>query len=215
MKQTIIRNALVFIPGVLLGLWLAQLFCGSGKPASSIVAVNPALLQAKQAATEKLYNTRIDSIDKVNATLQTKVLKTQTALTQAKQQNRSLKQTIEDLLNVHATATDTLVKLDNCDSLAASMQEMLAQNTTKDSLYESLTDDLRAQVSLRDSMIGLKQAQYDSLQIIYNKTLVFGQQLLQENEQQRKAIKKQKRGKGLLAVALAVVGGLFTWHTLQ
>lgn len=214
MKKTIIKFSVVFILGVIVGLWLVHFFSG-GKLPPPVTGDNPAHLAAKLSATEKLYNTRIDSMDRVNATLQTKVLKTQTALTQAKQQNRSLKQTVEDLLDVHATATDTLVKLDNCDSLAASMQDLLILNTTKDSLYESLTDDLRSQLSLRDSVIGLKQTQYDSLQVTYNKALVFGQQLQQENEQQRKAIKKQKRGKGFLAVALAVIGGLFTWHTLK
>lgn len=215
MKQTIIRYALVFIPGVLLGIWLAQLFCGNGHSAGPTVTVNPALLEAKLSATQKVYDGKIDSIDRLNTTLRTQVFKTQTALVQVKRQNSDLKQTIEQLLTVHDTTTDTLARLDNCDSLAASMEDMLVLNSTKDSLYESLTGDLRSQVALRDSVISLKQTQYDSLQVGYNKALVYGQQLLQENLQQRKAIKKQKRGKGFLAVALVVVGSLFTWHAIK
>lgn len=170
---------------------------------------------ADMKASEKAYNNKIDSLDLINYNLQSKVAKTQGVLNEVKKENSNLKRTINDLLNIHYTTTDTTEKLENCDSLAATVQDLLLLNITKDSLYENLSADLQRQVSLKDSVIAIKQEQYDTLHTSYNNVLTQKQELVQENTSLRKAVKKQKRGKGFLGAILVAIGTLFALHSLK
>ena len=113
------------------------------------------------------------------------------------------------------TFTDTLQKLENCDSLAVAIQDMLLLDITKDSIYENLSAGLKQQLVLKDSVIAIRENQYDSLESNYTMLIHQKQQLLQENASLQKAVKKQKVHKGLLATLLAAVGGLFVFHSLQ
>ncbi|MBO9565537.1 MAG: hypothetical protein J7621_22360 [Niastella sp.] len=183
--------------------------------AKKVVTDDPARLRKELAWKEQAMSDRLDSIQQINDGLQAQAAKTQTALTAVKKENRSLKRTIDDLLTVHYTTNDTLVKLENCDSLAASLQEVVTMSNTKDSIYEELTDNLRQQLSLQDSVIDWQQYQYDSLHTSFNKVLDQQVALLKENDTQRKTIRRQKRGKGFLNVVLAVLGGLLVHQTLK
>jgi chromosome segregation ATPase len=215
MKKTILKVLLIAV--LLIGTYLSvsYFFTESNTPATTVVVDNPAKLLKRLKTTEQAYNEKIDSIDRINFSLRTKVNKTQAVLTQVKRENSSLKQTIDDLLTIHYTTTDTTQKLDNCDSLAATLQDLVALNITKDSIYENLSADLQQQVLLKDSVIAIQEQQYDSLQVNYNKTLEQQQELLQENASLNKAIKKQKKGKGFLSIILIAVGSLFAFHSLK
>lgn len=172
-------------------------------------------LRADLHTTEQAYNARIDSLDAVNYSLQVKVNKTQVALSEVKKENSNLKQTINDLLDIHYTSTDTLQKLENCDSLAVAMQDMLLLDITKDSIYENLSADLKQRLVLKDNVIAIRENQYDSLELNYSTLIHQKQQLLQENTSLQKAVKKQKVHKGLLGTLLAAVGGLFVFHSIR
>jgi peptidoglycan hydrolase CwlO-like protein len=215
MKKTIVSVLLIAL--LIAGAYLSftYLFSGSNTPATAVVVDNPARLLEALKAKEQAYNSKIDSIDAVNYTLSVKVNKAQAALSQVKQENKSLKQTIDDLLTIHYTTTDTAQMLDNCDSLAITLQDLVTLNITKDSIYENLTADLQTQVSLKDSVIEWQQQQYDSLRGSYHKTVAQQQELLQENTALHKTVKKQKKGKGFLGVILVAVGSLFVFHSIK
>jgi chromosome segregation ATPase len=215
MNTTKFKLLLTGIVALIVLLFFTRLFSCNDTPVTKVVTDDPARLRKALAVTEQAYNAKMDSIDQVNLELRTKASKTQSALTQAKQENRSLKRTINDLLTVHYTTTDTVIKLENCDSLATTLQEVVALSNTKDSIYEDLTANLQRQLSLQDSVMDWQQYQYDSLQTSYHKALDQQTALLQENDKQRKTIRRQKRGKGFLGAVLVVLGGLFTYHTLK
>ncbi len=205
----------VFLFGIIVGICLVWLFFGHQDRPATIVTGDPGHARAKLAEAEHHYQTKIDSLEQINTSLQSSVSKTQVALGQAKKQNRSLHSTIKDLLTVHYSAPDTITKLSNCDSLAITVDYLLAQTTTKDSLSENLTNTLQAQVTVRDSLISLQHTQYDSLQTSFKRALVQQEALIQQNTVQQKAIRKQKRGKGLLTAMLLVVGGLFVHSAIK
>lgn len=161
------------------------------------------------------YNFKIDSINKVNQQLRSQTVSTQSAILKVKQENRSLKRTINDLLTVHYTTTDTTVKLQNCDSLAVAVQEMELLNNKKDSMYDSLTANLQHRLEIQDSVIDLQHFENDSLQTSYRQLLDKHTDLIAENAEQRKTIKRQKRGKGFIGVVAAIAAGLFTWQSLK
>ncbi len=161
------------------------------------------------------YNVKIDSLGQINQKLRSESVSTQSAILKVKQENRSLKHTINDLLTIHYTVTDTTAKLQNCDSLAVTLQEVVAFNNKKDSIYDSFIGNLEQRLTIQDSVIDLQHFENDSLQNTYYNLLDQHTALIAENVEQRKIIKRQKRGKGLLGVVAAVAAGLFTWHALK
>jgi hypothetical protein len=161
------------------------------------------------------YHSKMDSLGQINQNLRSQAVSTQSAILKVKQENRSLKQTINDLLTIHYTATDTTTKLQNCDSLAVTLQEVVVFNNKKDSIYDNLIGNLQRQLTIQDSVIDLQHFVNDSLQTTHQRLLDQYTALIAENVEQRKAIKRQKRGKGLLGVVAAVAAGLFTFHALK
>ena len=216
MKYTIRQLLYSFLLGILAGLCLLVLLGGhcrskaTGKPVT-----DPAQVKASLTETGHRYQLRYDSLDRATRALRQNMQKTQTALSQAKRQNRSLESTIKDLLTVHYTTIDTTTLLANCDSLATTVDSLVIQSAVKDSLYDSVATVLQQQLDLRDSTVRLQQTQYDSLQASYHKTLAEQESLVKETAKQKKIIRRQQRGKGLLTAILAVVAGMFVYSSIK
>lgn len=192
-----------------------RLFSCNDNSRKDVVIDNVGKLRKDLEQQTANYKAKIDSINTINQKLRSQAVSTQSAIIKIKHENRSLKRTIKDLLTVHYTATDTAIKLQNCDSLALILQETEAFNNKKDSIYESFTGNLQRQLEIQDSVIDIQKFQNDSLQTSYERLLDQHTALVAENNEQRKVIKKQKRSKGLLSVVVAVAAGLFTWHKLK
>jgi len=216
MKYTIRQLLYSFLLGILAGLCLLALLGGhcrsnaTGKPVT-----DPAQVKASLTETEHRYQLHYDSLDRATRALRQNMQKTQTALSQAKRQNRSLEGTLKDLLTVHYTTNDTTTLLANCDSLATTVDSLVIQSAVKDSLYDSVATVLQQQIDLRDSTVRLQQTQYDSLQASYHKTLAEQESLVKETAKQKKIIRRQQRGKGLLTAVLAVVAGMFVYSSIK
>lgn len=215
--MTIANFRIIFTVAIALIITIVcmRLFSCNSEPRKQVVIDNTAQLRKDLERQTFNYKAKIDSIDGINQKLRSQAVSTQSAILKIKQENRSLKQTINDLLTVHYTATDTAIKLQNCDSLAVILQETEAFSNKKDSIYESLTSNLQQQIESQDSIIDVLKFQNDSLQTSYRSLLEKHSALITENTEQRKTIKKQKKGKAFLGVVVATVAGLFTWHTLK
>lgn len=161
------------------------------------------------------FRAKIDSIGNINWELRSQAVTAKSAILKVKQENRSLKRTINDLLTVHYTTTDTITKLQNCDSLAITLQEAEALSNKKDSIYETLTSNLQQQIEMQDSVIEVQAFENDSLQTKYRNLLDQHKDLIVENTEQRKTIKRHRRGKGFLGVVAGIAAGLFAWHSLK
>jgi hypothetical protein len=214
MTLTRFRLILATVIGLIVILFCTR-FLSCNNDSGKNVIDNTAQLRKDLHRQEANYNAKLDSINQVNGNLRSQSVSTQAAILKMKQENRSLKRTIKDLLTVHYTATDTATLLQNCDSLAVTLQETEALSLKKDSIYGSLTGNLQRQLQLQDSVIDIQKFQNDSLQVGYRSLLDKHAELIKENADQRKTIKKQKRGKVFLGVVVGVVAGLFTWHSLK
>jgi hypothetical protein len=200
---------------LIITIFCIRLISCNNSPGKGVIIDNTAELRKDLDRQNANYSAKIDSINQVNRSLRSQAVSSQSAILKIKQENRSLKRTIKDLLTVHYTATDTAIKLQNCDSLAVMLQETEAFSLRKDSIYESLTNNLQRQLEIQDSVIDIQKFQNDSLQTSYQSLLDQHTALITENAEQRKAIKKQKKGKAFLGVVAGVVAGLFTWHSLK
>jgi len=215
--MTATKFKLIFtgVIALIITIFCIRLFSCNNSPGKQVVIDNTTQLRKDLDRQIADYNVKMDSIGQLNRQLRIQAVSTQSAILKVKQENRSLKRTINDLLTIHYTATDTITKLQNCDSLAVTLQEMEAFSNKKDSIYESLTANLQRQVENQDSVIDLQHFENDSLQTSYKNLLDQHKDLIAENAEQRKTIKRQKRGKGFLGVVAAVAAGLFTWHLLK
>jgi hypothetical protein len=132
---------------------------------------NAEAIKEQAAAAEALYKGKLDTLAKTNTALGRKVANTQSALTLAKAGNRELIGLVDTLTAHAAAATDTLVKLADCDTLQTAVQELIAEGGRKDSIYDTLVGALQVQLTNRDATITTHQLEYASLQVSFEETL--------------------------------------------
>lgn len=214
MQRSISQYLTVFIIGILLGITLEYVYSDHTQPTKTVVT-HPDHLRHQMAAMNTAYQLQLDSLDKANSVLRKKIVTTQTALVQVKRQNSELHQTVAELLSLYDATTDTTMRLEQCDSLAVVVHELIELDSTKELLHEIITTDYQRAIQLRDSIIHIQHTQYDSLRVALVNTLEEQQALVKENDMQRKEIKRQKKRKGFLSTILVAVGGLFAYHSLR
>lgn len=207
MKKIIVELFVISLIAVMAYYFLKPLFKGNSQKLSVRVE-EPIVFLDKIHESEKYFIGKIDSLKRVNADLNQSIIRTRSSLTAVKVENASLRQSIDDLLSVHYTETDTSAIISNCDSLAVALVNFKAIDQLKDSLYDSMVIDLQSQVSIKDSMISLQKDECDTLRNNLTNIAYQHQQLLTENTQQREMIKKHRKGKRLLGGILAAITGV-------
>lgn len=212
MTANTFKLILAGVIALIIAIFCIRLFSCNETGTTKVEKDNTAQLRKDFERQVADYNAKIDSIDNINRELRTQAVTAKSAILKVKQENRSLKRTIDDLLTIHYTTTDTATKLQNCDSLAITLQEAEALSNKKDSIYETLTANLQQQIDIQDSVIEVQRLENDSLQTSYRNLLDQHTALIAENTEQRKVIKRQKRGKGLLGVVAGIAAGLFAWQ---
>lgn len=215
MKRIITQYILVFCIGFIAGMSIFHLLDTDGDATATVAVDNPAEVTARVVAVEYQYQEKVDSLSSVNNSLQSKVNRTQTELKKIKQQNVVLSRTLDELIIVNNTSTDTAVLLNNCDSMALAVTDLLELHTIKDSLYKASNEDMQFQLAIKDSIIILQEEKYDTLKESLNRTLEQQQELITANQQCNKQIKKQKKGKKFLTALLAVVAGISVYQAVK
>ena len=208
MKKIFVELFVMSLIAALAYFFLKPLFESDSK-GSSVKVNDPIALLDKMNATEKYFAVKIDSLKQVNADLNQSIIKARSSLSAVKKENVSLRQSIDELLSVHYSETDTSVLLSNCDSLANALVDFKDLDQVKDSIYEVMVADLQSQLSVKESMISLKQDECDTIRGSLAAIAFQNQQLVTENINQAATIKKHKRGKRLLSGILVVVAGVF------
>src|SRR5260221_6246382 len=181
----------------------------------AITRIPSATIQ-KQATTAQLhFQATIDSLGTATRHLQTDLQTTQTALHKVKQTNRALQRQVYDLLDRSpAIMADTVARISHCDSLQTSVKDLMVSDSVKDSLYETVTNNLEAQVANQDSTLGLQKEQYQALQTSFMTSLQQQQDLQSKNTALRKQINRQKRA-GVRQTIGLVLATVFATHYLS
>lgn len=203
--------------GFILGFYNCLLFSGCGRAASlpAVTHIPPAAIQKKVATAQLHFQATLDSLGSATRHLQKDLQTTQAALQKAKQTNHALQRQVYDLLDRSpAIVADTVARISNCDSLQTSVKDLIASDSVKDSLYETVTHNLQAQIVNRDSTLNVKQDEYHALQTSFATSLEQQQTLQSENTTLRKQIKRQKRA-GVVKTIGLVLATLFVTHYLS
>lgn len=211
-------NRIIFLVlGMVMGIGGTIFLSGHSAPtqAAATTLQSPADLKNTSVLVEANFQGKVDSLMQSNANLSRKVITSKTELQKAKQDNKVLLELVDTLLVHAATETDTATKLAQCDSLNATVQDLIVSTATKDSLYEDLAATLQAQVSNKDTVISTQQEQYTCLKLSFDKSLAQQDLLSGQNLLLTKQVKTHKIKNKLLSAGVFILSGIAAYQFLH
>lgn len=211
-------NRIIFLVlGMVMGIGGTIFFSGHSAQTQTAATTlqSPAELKNTSVLVEAHFQGKVDSLMQSNANLSRKVITSKTELQKAKQDNKVLLELVDTLLVHAATETDTATKLAQCDSLNATVQDLIVSTATKDSLYEDLAATLQAQVSNKDTVISTQQEQYNCLKLSFDKSLAQQDLLSGQNLLLTKQVKTHKIKNKLLSAGVFILSGIAAYQFLH
>jgi hypothetical protein len=210
-------NSIIFLVlGLIAGIAGTMFFSGSHDqqfPAQALES--PASIKVTSVAIEKHFQSKLDSLLQTNVVLGKQVTNTKSELHKAKYDNKVLLELVDTMI-VHAgSATDTLERLADCDTLQWAVKDLIVAANHKDSLYEDLNTTLQYQVENKDSVIGVQQQEYSSIKLLFDKSLSQQEILSTQNLLYQKQIKRHKVKSKLLSAGAFILTGIATYGLLH
>lgn len=208
-----LKIILTLLIGAVIGFSFCQLFhsgCPDVYPAVATADNKASELEKKMQETEVQYQQKIDSVQQRTQTLNESLKKTQTALDKTKRKNIQLQTQVYDLIDqqgVYKEEHDTASFITGCDSLQNKVDELIAETNLQDSIQTAITDNLHEQLVQKDSVILLKDSQYQQLDKLFGQSI--GQQKLLEQQARfyKKKYKRQRLGSKLKNLGLLIISG--------
>lgn len=200
-----------FVIGLILGIAISFLYCTTlnNPPSSKPTAKITTELKKEVTKSEVSYSKAVDSLKKQSVKLQSELTDTKTELSKAKQKNYSLQLTIYDLIDrqkenkqVSSGSTNS-----DCDSLIVTVEQLMQSSSEKDSLYEKTTTNLEDQLKNRDSTITIKDKQYMEVKSAFDKSIQSSNEVVSQNKQLNRQVKRQKFKSKVLSAALLILTG--------
>jgi hypothetical protein len=211
------KNILYPIAGALiLASFLLFLF-QSGDPISPGTAqhiTETKKLKEKIVKAETIAFKLFDSLLRQNTRLSAQLKETQTELKKVNQKNTALQHSFHALLG-SAGALSGKAGFSLCESLIKTGKELLQTSVVKDSLYETVTQNLEIQLVNKDSMLLVKEQLYIKLKDSFNQSADNQQQLVVSNSQLQKQNKREKRKNKLLTATLLLLSGAITYNIVH
>jgi DNA anti-recombination protein RmuC len=206
----------IFLAGFFIGFYICALFNGCGPRASLAVKGDTKIvekLEQQVAVVQTASRLRIDSLGAVSQHLQTDLQNARIALNTAKKKNAALQTQIYALLDkAQAEPLDTLARLADCDSLGQKVKDLVAGDSTKDSLYEKATADLQEQVVNRDSVLQVQYRAYQSLKDAFDQSVTANRSLVDETKVLKRSIRRQKVRGTLGTIGLVIATALMVHY---
>jgi hypothetical protein len=210
---------IAFLLGLALGITLTTLYPlvapNTSSPSAGKALAKDLVKQVNQS--EKSYAQSVDSFKVKSSKLQAELTDTKAELNKAKQKSRSLQTAIYDLLDkqVEEDAGESTLHDNSCDSLIGTVEDLMQASSEKDSLYEQVALNLEEQLTGKDSVILLKDQQYQEIRSAFNQSIESQNGLAQENKQLNRQVKRQKFKSKVLSAALLILGGAATNYLLR
>ena len=203
--------------GLIIGIGGTMMF-GNRKAAQPVIVTGmqtPADMKNTSVLVEAKFQERLDSLSQTNDNLTRKVSSSKTELQKAKQDNKVLLELVDTLLAHSAQTTDTATRLAQCDSLGATVQELIVTTNLKDSLYEDMTSALQAQVSNKDSVISTQQERYNVLRLSFDQSLAQQDLLTAQHLGLEHKLKGFKIKNKLLSAGVFIISGIATYQFIH
>ncbi len=211
--------------GFVTGLCLSFLFRDySNEPGiTHEKTVQPAELKKEADVNEASYQAKITELENKNEQLRQELKSTKDQLaaikSKTKQRENNIKKIIDptnfqekgypakELLHKVNPAIITDTGLSPCDTLVNEVGAYLEENAIKDSLYESQITKQDSLLAGKDSIIEVKIRLHQDLKVLFDRSLMQQETLMNENKQLRKQFKRQKLRSKLFAIGVTVLSG--------
>jgi hypothetical protein len=214
------RNIVLFLTGMATGYSFCQL-CSpahpstAGKPVAAITeraAKNPAVLQKEVAVSEKTTDAQIALATQRSSALKVQLQQTETALKKAAEKNYRLQVQLYQAYEKppvmelpENTNTPTIYPPDN---ILATLDTLAALTAEKDSLHNSITQNLLLQLDNKDSAFAAQSRHVNLLRQDFDISIEAQLLLKTENRKLEKKLKRQKVGSKLKSAGLLILSGL-------
>lgn len=211
-------NRIIFLVlGLIIGIGGTMMF-GNRKAAQPVIVTGmqtPADMKNTSVLVEAKFQERLNSLSQTNDNLSRKVSSSKSELQKAKQDNKVLLELVDTLLAHSAQTTDTAARLAQCDSLGATVQELIVTTNLKDSLYEDMTSALQAQVSNKDSVISTQQERYNVLRLSFDQSLAQQDLLTAQHLGLEHKLKGFKIKNRLLSAGVFIISGIAAYQFIH
>ncbi len=169
--------------------------------------------------SEAVYHKKVYELENKNSQLQKELRSAQSELLIIKRKTSQRETRIKNLIQPQGLpAKDFLKKVtgssmsnninpSNCDSLANEVTEYIKENALKDSLYETHIQLQDSVIVNKDSIIANTTKLHSELKTAFDFTIQQQKQLISQNEQLFKKLKRQKRRSKLISVGMMVLSG--------
>ncbi len=215
-------NILLFLTGMATGYSFCHLFHaahhplqGIGKTTAAIpAAIKPAVLQKEVAASQKETDRQVMAAEKKNGELQRELSSTASALQKAKVKTVRLQSQLYNAIGQWRQTepytgdyTET-VPLPGPANMPAVLDSLVFENTLKDSLCRSMTENLGLQLTVKDSIISVKDRNTLLLKKDFETSIAAQQFFRDENRRLEKKLRRQRLGGKLKSAGLLILSGL-------
>jgi hypothetical protein len=207
MKETILERSIFLIIGILIGLALSSLFCGTNYVPHDSNLQSPAILKNITDRSIAGYSEKLDSFQSVNKSLTKQLIKSKAALSSYEDKNNALSEKIDELITVNEGLNDTDALLANCDSLKQTARQFIADTKIKDSCAATVVKQSDSLINAKDGIIDLQQAKFLSLSLSFDQSIAQQKFLGEENLRLGKVLKRQKIKSKLLSVGALALSG--------
>lgn len=208
-----LKTILTLLIGAVIGFSFCQLFQRNGAdnaPPFTITDNKASELEKKVQETETAYQQKIDSVQQRTKDLNESLKKTQTVLDKAKRKNIQLQTQVYDLIDlqgIYKEQHDTASFITGCDSLKSRVDDLIIQTNLQDSIQTAITDNLHEQLVQKDSVILLKDSQYQQLNKSFGQSIEQQKMLEQQAKFYKKKYKRQRFGSKLKNLGLLIISG--------
>lgn len=159
---------------------------------------------------ESNYKTQLQYWIQKNNYLQEQIQKTDFALSQSKQKEKSLQGSIQVLISESKDLKDTSQIVSNCDSIKESVSQFISETNTRDSLCDNEIADLKTLVQNKDSAMTVCESSFSMLKQVTDSSLVFQNKLTDELNRANKKIKRGNIKSKFLAAGVMILSGVTT-----
>lgn len=201
-----ILSIICLATGLVAGYALRSLFTGSALPAP-VVAKQSAVAKQEQQQQLRQYQARMKQMATRHARLDEQLNATRRELAKVKTVHATHVNTTRRLARQSNANAGSIVVVCNCDSLAAATLQLLATESTKDSLYEQTIGLAEHESSNKDSVIAFQAQRVGDLQQSLAGAIEEKAQLADANNALLKQIKRHTRKQKLLSAVALIVSG--------
>ncbi len=167
-------------------------------------------MTAQVNSIESNYKTQLQYWIQKNNYLQEQIQKTDFALSQSKQKEKSLQGSIQVLISESKDLKDTSQIVSNCDSIKERVSQFISETNTRDSLCDNEIADFKILVQNKDSAMTVCENSFSMLKQVTDSSLAFQNKLTEDLKRANKEIKRGNIKSKFLTAGVMILSGVTT-----